>query len=119
MSDSDFWSVDQLAARQLLADLSVEVTDDAIGIVATHFARNRRSSYTWAAERVHANLLRKLEADSARYFQRKSEEWTEGFCSAEQQLMTTNPAELLGTEVVRPRSKGQILRAMMREARNS
>ena len=119
MGDSHFWSVDQVAARQLLADLSVEATDKAMETVMAHFARNRQSSYTWAAERVHSNVLRKLEDGSAIYFQRESEEWTDGFRSAEQQLMAVDPTELLGTDSIKPRTKGQILRAMMREARNS
>jgi hypothetical protein len=119
MDDSRVWSVDRLAAKQLLAGLAMEYTEDMEDVVAQHFARHRKSCSTWAAERVHSNVLRKLEDGSAIYFQRECDKWTDGFRFAEQQLMAVDPEELLGTETVKPRSRGQILRAMMREARSS
>ncbi|WP_139139457.1 hypothetical protein [Sphingobium phenoxybenzoativorans] len=119
MDDSRVWSVDRLAAKQLLAGLALEYTDDMEDVVAQHFARHRRSCSTWAAERVHSNVLRKLEDGSAIYFQRECDKWTDGFRFAEQQLMSVDPEELLETTPVETWTKGQYLRAMVRQARNS
>ncbi|CAN5121678.1 hypothetical protein BH10PSE12_BH10PSE12_11470 [soil metagenome] len=118
MGESTFWSVDQLAARSLFASLNLDATDDMLEQAADYFARHRESAYAWSAERVHSNVIRKLEAASMLYFARESDEWTDGFCAAEQQVMAIRPSDLLETETVKPRTQGQILRTMVRQARS-
>jgi hypothetical protein len=119
MDESNFWTVDLLAAKGLLASLRVEATDAMLDVAADHFARHRESAYAWSAERVHANIIQKLESASMTYFARESDEWTDGFCAAEQQVMAIRPSELLETETVKPKSRGQILRTLVRQARSA
>lgn len=117
MGDSTFWSVDQLAARNLLASLKMEATDANLELAAQHFARHRQGCIEWAAERVHSNIVRSLEGASTMYFERKSGEWTDGFRSAEHHVATLTPDNLLELAPQRTRTTGQVLRAMVRHAR--
>jgi len=43
--------------------------------------------------------------------------WGAGFCYGERKSLTISPEELLSLEVDQVRSKGQILRSMIRQAR--
>ena len=117
MGDSNFWSMDRLAATNLLASLKVDSSAETLDLVTEHFARHRQSSIGWAAERAHSHITHKLEAASTLYFAERSEEWADGFRYAEQQIATTMPEELLELGPDRTRTKGQVLRALVRQAR--
>jgi hypothetical protein len=117
MAESNFWSMDRLAATNLLASLKLEASAETLDMVAEHFARHRQSSIGWAAERAHSHMTRRLEAASTTYFAERSEEWADGFRFAEQQIATTMPEELLELGPDRMRTKGQVLRALVRQAR--
>jgi hypothetical protein len=111
------WTVDQLAASNLLAALNVEATTERLELATRHIARHRQDQIGWAAERMHMRLIDMLEKISTQSFARESEEFTHGFRYAEQHIMTLNPQELLEIAPERPRTQGQILRAMVRQAR--
>lgn len=117
MSESTSWSMDRLAAHNLLASLKVEATDDILEMAARHFARHRENAIEWAAERTHSSVVRKLEAGSAVYFDRRNGDWSDGYRFAEQQVSTMMPKELLDLGPDRTRTKGQVLRALVRQAR--
>jgi len=123
MNDSDIWTVDRLAAQNLLADLKMadlklETTTGILEQLADHFARHRQSAHGWAAGQAHSTAIRMLETASMEYSARKSEEWRSGYRCAEEQLFTTTPEELLDLGPERTRSKGQILRTLVRRAKN-
>jgi hypothetical protein len=118
MSDSNIWSVDRLAAKNLLANLKLENATEITELVTEHFARHRRYSMGWAAERAHAFFSRKLQATPPSYIARDNEEWMDGFRFAEQQILTTVPEEMLELGPTQTRTKGQILRGLVRQARN-
>jgi hypothetical protein len=117
MSESTSWSMDRLAAHNLLASLKLDTTEDNLEQAARHFARHRQSAIEWAAERTHSSMVRSLEAGSTSYFDRHSAEWTDGYRFAEQQVSTMMPKDLLDLGPERTRSKGQVLRALVRQAR--
>lgn len=117
MSESTFWSMDRLAAHNLLASLKVAATESNLEIAARHFARHRESAIEWAAERTHSSMVRRLEAGSTMYFDRHDAEWTDGYRFAEQQVSTMLPKDLLDLGPDRMRTKGQVLRALVRQAR--
>lgn len=117
MGDSTSWSMDRLAAHNLLASLKLEQTEENLELAARHFARHRESAIEWAAERTHASMLRSLESGSTMFFDRHSAEWTDGYRFAEQQVSTMMPKDLLDLGPERARSKGQVLRALVRQAR--
>ncbi|HJT38713.1 MAG TPA: hypothetical protein VJ762_00115 [Sphingobium sp.] len=119
MTDSDSWSVDRLAANNLLAHLGLEATADTLERVERHFAQHRRTAMEWATQRVHATIIDRFEAASQDYFLHHSEEWTEGFRFAEQQVAGMTARDLLQTDPGQPQSKGQILRHLVRHARRS
>ena len=119
MTDSDSWSVDRLAANNLLAHLGLEATADKVEWVEQHFARHRRTAMDWAAQRVHASIIDRFEAAAGDYFRHRSEAWTEGFRFAEQEVAGLTARDLLKTDTGQAQSKGQILRSLVRHARRS
>ncbi len=119
METATHWSVDRLAASNLLAQLQMDATEELIDQVARHFAEHRRSLVDWVAERTHSAIYEAMEAAAADLFADHSEEWVRGFNQAEQIIITTHPRNLLDMDPGRPRSKGQILRSMIRQARGA
>jgi len=119
MASAGYWSADRLAATNLLAQLKLEAPDDVIDTVARHFSDHRRSMMQWAGARTQSAIVEAMEAASTDYFAQRSEEWVRGFCQAEELIFTLNPRELAELEPAPPRSQGQILRSMVREARRS
>jgi histidinol dehydrogenase len=117
MNEAGVWTVDQVAAAGLLAALGLEAKTDTLEKVVVHLARHRLDACEWAAERVHDAVVRRMEAASTEIFTHHDAQWTEGFRAAEHLVLTARPAELLDLEPLRARSKGQVLRAMVREAK--
>ncbi len=117
MSESDIWSVDRIAANNLGLSLGMVFDKDQIERITDHFARHRLTAAQWAAERTHSNIVHQLENESMRLAQQHDEIWSEGYRRAEQVVMTMLAGELLGVDRREPRSKGQILRAMVRQAK--
>jgi len=119
MDDSVVWSVDRLAANNLLLNLGLKLGEQQAEQVAAHFAKHRLSAYTWAGEKVHSHVMEELETASMRRpFRESSEDWAEGYRYAEEVVMTLSPA-LPDIESGQGPSKGQLLRAMVRDARRS
>ena len=119
MDDSGIWNVDLMAARGLLAALKLEATDEALRASAAHFSAHRRSSYIWAAERVHSKTIDNLETVSRREFAHRDGQWTDGFRFAEQCVLELEPEELLELNQERTQTKGQILRNLVRKAKRN
>ena len=117
--DTTHWTVDQLAASNLLAALGVEATPEQLALATEHIARHRQDQISWAAERVHSRLVDMLENVSTEAFVHENEDFTRGFRYAEQQILTLDPQRLLELASERPRSQGQFLRAMVRQARQA
>lgn len=113
------WSVDRLAASSLLARLQLDATDELLDMIARQFAEHRLAMASWAAERTQSAMIEAMEAASSAYFAHRSEEWIRGFCQAEEILCAVQPDRMLDLDPGPQRSKGQILRAMMRQARRS
>lgn len=118
MSDSNGWAIDRLAANTLFARLKLAATAEMIDMAAAQFAEHRRNSIGWAAERAHSSMVQRLEAASMEHGAMRADEWRDGFCYAEQQVMTMMPEELLELGPDRTRTKGQVLRTLVRQARN-
>jgi hypothetical protein len=117
MDESNVWSMDRLAAANLLADLRLEPNDANLERVERHFAQHRLTAMEWAAKRAQSSIIARVEAASARYFPHHGEEWAAGFCCAEQQIATVGSVEMLQIDTGKAASKGQILRRMVRQAR--
>ncbi|MET0137463.1 MAG: hypothetical protein ABW039_02910 [Sphingobium sp.] len=118
MSDMRAWSMDRLAAVNLLADLGQEPTPDNLAKATRHFADHRHHAIGWAAERVHGAIIDRLEASAASSdFRHDSAERGDGFRLAQQQVMTVRPRDLLQLAPDQQRSRGQILRGLVRRAR--
>lgn len=118
MNDSSNWAIDRLAANMLFARLKVEATADMVDQAAEHFAEHRRNSISWAAERAHSSMVQRLESASMTNGIERTDEWRSGFCHAEQQVMTMMPEELLELAPERTRTKGQVLRTLVRQAKS-
>mgnify|MGYP001555386164 FL=1 len=117
MTESNIWSVDRIAAGNLLLSLGVKLDPADELLIAEHFARHRRDAQEWAAERARDRIVSTLETASLELCPRSSDDWSLGFQRAEQMVMTMTPNELIGTEVGKARSKGQVLRALVRHAK--
>lgn len=117
MSESDIWSVDRIAASNLVVNLGMAFKPEQIERIANHFALHRQNSAKWVAERVHSNIVKALEEEAIRLSQRHGDEWSQGYMRAEQVMMTLPINAMMDIERHEPKSKGQILRAMVRQAK--
>lgn len=117
MDHATHWSVDRLAASNLLAQLKLEASDDLVDLVTRHFAEHRRNLVGWAAERTQSAIIERMESAATSLFTYHDEDWVRGFSQAEEVVLTIEPKALLDLEPGPPRSQGQILRSMVREAR--
>ena len=113
------WTVDQLAANNLLAALKLEATPERLDLVTDHLAQHREDQISWAANRLQSRLIGLLEDISTRSFERHSDDFTQGFRYAEQQILTQDPRHLVDVSPKPARSQGQILRTMVRQARQA
>jgi hypothetical protein len=119
MKHPTHWSVDRLAASNLLAQLKIDATDDLIDLVTRHFSEHRRDLVAWAAERTQSAIGQQIESAAASLFAHHDESWIRGFNQAEEIIFTLDPKSLMDIDPGPPRSKGQILRSMVRQARRS
>ena len=117
MDHATHWSVDRLAASNLLAQLKMDASNDLIDLITSHFAEHRRNLVDWAAKRAQSAIVEEMEAAATSLFAHHDEQWIRGFSQAEQILYTLNPKALLDLDPGAPLSQGQILRSMVRQAR--
>lgn len=117
MDHATHWSIDRLAASNLLAQLKIEASDDLVDLVTRHFSEHRRNLVSWAAERTQSAIIEAMESAAASHFVHHDEQWTRGFSQAEEIIYTLEPKSLLDLEPDAPRSPGQILRSMIRQTR--
>lgn len=117
MDESDIWSVDRLAASTLLARLGLDTDANALTMAERQFGEHRATAMEWAAKRAHASVLEIMEEGSARYFPHEDEQWCAGYCRAQQQAAAMSIHDLLKLLPGKPASKGQILRRLVRRAR--
>ena len=119
MVENDCWDVDRLAASRLLASLKLEPTAEILQEAARHLARHRRESSAFSAERVRAKIVEDLEARSVDHLRSgsKSHDWAMGVGFAELRVASLDLDDVTDQGLRKPRSKGTILRSMVREAR--
>ena len=117
MIESEVWSVDLIAATDLLGSLGIAATPQSLEAAATHLARHRVCAQDWAAKRAQSSVVAALESASAQHFDRKSNDWIDGFRRAEEVVIIMAPSELVPPPASQPRSKGQVLRSLVRRAR--
>jgi hypothetical protein len=117
MEDTNVWEVDRIAASELLSLLKQTSEEDWGRAIAKAFSNFRFQSYQWAASRVRDSAIKVLELEAKEEFQRREAVWADGYRHAEGCLMSQTPSELLETFVPPPKSQGQLLRAMLRSAR--
>jgi len=117
MDHATHWSVDQLAASNLLAQLKLDASDELTDLITRHFAAHRRSLVSWAAERTQSTIIEAMEAAAPTLFAHRDEAWIRGFNQAEEIIATLQPKALLDLDPGVPRSKGQYLRSMIRQSR--
>jgi predicted amidophosphoribosyltransferase len=117
MDHTTHWSVDKLAASNLLAQLKIDAPDDLIDLVTRHFSEHRRNLVSWAAERMQSAIIEEMESSAPSLFTHHDEQWIRGFSQAEEIIYTLDPKALLDLDPDVPRSQGQILRSMVRQAR--
>lgn len=117
MDHATHWGVDKLAASNLLAQLKIDASDDLIDLVTRHFSEHRRNLVSWAAERTQSAIIEEMESAAPSLFTHHDEQWIRGFSQAEEIIYTLEPKALLDLDPEVPRSQGQILRSMVRQAR--
>ncbi len=117
MDNATHWSVDRLAASNLLTQLKLDASDELIDLVTRHFAEHRRSLVSWAAERTQSAIFEAMESASISLLADRDEAWARGFHHAEEMIFALDPGALLELDSGPPRSKGQFLRSMVRQAR--
>lgn len=117
MSESRCWEVDRIAARRLLDRLKINATSAVVEEVAVEFAEHRKDVEQWVAGRVQSKFVKLLEARSMQDFAQMGDDWANGFRAAEELVATLSETEMLDQPIGKARSKGQVLRSMVRVAR--
>lgn len=117
MIESQVWSVDRVAAADLLGSLGVDATPEALEAAAIRLARHRICAQDWAVKRAQSRVVAALESASARHFDRRSNDWIDGFRRAEEIVIVMAAGELVPSLAPQARSKGQVLRSLVRQAR--
>ena len=118
MRDMRYWEIDRLAAKRLLSRLKIEPTTAIVEEIAGEFAEHRMDVQHWAANRVQSRIIGALEERSIEDFAQKDAQWADGFMAAEQLVGRLSTNELLDQPYGTAQSKGQVLRSMVRGARN-
>lgn len=118
MGDITGWSVDRLAANNLLAALGVDATEERLDIAARHFSLHRETAMSLAAERARTQAIRALEQGSADRLADEPPQWGDGYRYAEEIIARLAPDDWMDMGPARARTKGQILRTLMRSARS-
>lgn len=117
MDVTGVWEVDRLAAADLLTSLQAVPQCEWPDAIAKAFAKARLENYQWAAQRVRETVIDILETEAVEEFQRKEMVWTDGFRHAEECLVAQTPTELLRVYSGSSKSRGQVLRSLVRTAR--
>ena len=117
MTDTRCWEIDRLAARRLLSRLGIEAPNTVVEEVAIAFAEHRADVQQWTANRVQSSIIDALEARSIQDFPQMDANWASGFIAAEQTVARLSKNELLDQPYGKAQSKGQVLRSLVRGAR--
>jgi hypothetical protein len=119
MTDRSAWSVDLIAANNLATALGLKLEEAQLQLIAEHFSDHRYRAYEWAAKRAQSALLERLESTLLEERPVRSDAWASGFVAAEEAALTISTDQLLGLPNHRGRTQGQVLRAMMRQAKRA
>lgn len=119
MDDTGVWDVDRLAAAELLVSLNASDHAEWAHLVARAFCKTRQQNVRWAARRVHDAAIQILEEAAIEEFVHRDAMWNEGFRFAENELSVQNPADLLGIDLAPSKSRGQVLRSMIRDTKSA
>ena len=117
MTDTRYWEIDRLAATRLLGRLGIEASPTTLEQAAKAFAEHRVEVQQWTANRVQSRVIGALETQSMQAFGQKDANWADGFIAAEQLVARLSTNELLDKPYGTAQSKGQVLRSLVRGAR--
>jgi hypothetical protein len=117
MIDSKVWAVDRVAAANLGRALGLNLDDEQLNIAAGVLAEHRTSAFDMAVSRIRSSILERIHEVMLNAQEWRSADWSEGCRSAEHAILTITSDELLEVGPIRERSKGQILRTMLGQAR--
>lgn len=117
MNETQCWEVDRLAARRILSRLKIKATPAIVEEIAVEFAEHRKDAEQRVTNRVQSNIIRVLEERSMQDFGQMDGSWAQGFRTAEEVVATLSPNDLLDQPSGKAKSKGQVLRSMVRVAR--
>jgi hypothetical protein len=116
MTEPSTWMVDQLAAAKADKELNLGMSQIQLQHLAEIFAEHRSSTLDLGIARVETRISESIEGVLKRNYH-KSGEWSDGCRSAEATVLTTISCVIQEMKPVKHRSKGQILRSLMRQGR--
>lgn len=116
MTEPSTWMVDQLAAAKADAELNLGISQIQLQLLAEIFAEHRSSTLELGMARVETRISSSIEDVLKRNYY-KSGEWSDGCRSAEATIFTAISCVIQEMKPKKYRSKGQILRSLMRQGR--
>jgi hypothetical protein len=117
MADLHIGYVDKVAAVGLAREFGLSLDDDRMADLARHLADHRASSVDLALVKIRgriSDVVLRILSD-ARSF--RSSDWSDGCRSAEASVMAVIGDVMREVQPRVPRTKGQILRDMLRHSR--
>ena len=117
MAESSVWLVDKIAAEAIIRDLGLQLGEPQIACVAERLAEHRINTFDLGASRIQSKIATTVQ-DVVSAHSYRSTDWSEGCRSAEAAILTMASRLLAETKPVKQRSKGEILRTMVKKARS-
>lgn len=105
--------VDEVAAHNLLLALGLEASEDRIAEAAAHMRAHRTSAEHLLLDKARDDLFTHLES-AFRRFRTHDDHWNAGYAAAETEAVNWFAARPYVDAVPPARTKGDILRAMIR-----
>ena len=117
MSGNKVWAVDRIAAANLCRALGVEERDSAIRLIEDQLAEHRSSAFDLVIARVRTKISNQLNWYFIRHGQPRGRDFSAGFMSAQEIVEGEIVVAQREIEPIKLRSKGEMLRSAIRQAR--
>lgn len=118
MTDSGVWTVDQLAAARVVRELNLSLSAHDTERLAELLADHRFDALDFAISRARVTVSDAIR-DVLDRNRHKSGEWSDGCRSAEMAILTEMSGAIQNLKPKRTRSKGQVIRSLIRQARRN
>ncbi|MGY2734776.1 hypothetical protein [Sphingomonas sp. UYP23] len=118
MTESSVWMVDQLTAAKVVRELDLNVTESQMRHLAELLAEHRINTLDLGVSRVQSKISDAIQDVLSRH-RHMTSDWSDGCRFAEAAIYTATLDAIREMKPKQQRSKGQVLRSFLRQARTA